>query len=379
VTPKFTGRFAVQAWNSNDGYPAATGFFRERLVWARGSQFWLSQPGDFINFAEFDVNGDVTDESAISVTLPSPAAVRWFEETEQGLFVSTDDGEWIISEINPSDPLSATNIRARRQSRYGSSPMAGTQIGEAIVFAQRGGRKLREAVFAFENESFKSRNLTVLSDHVTRGGLKWMAFQQEPHAVMWSGRGDNTLLGFTYDREQEVYGWHPHEMGGVDVVVESGVTIPSPDGSQDDLWLIVQRDPALHGRRGAAVPGRQREGRAHLHRPRPTAAHDRRGVDAAHGQAGLTGGAMWSKSPGLSPSEVSRDSFATSSASPSSATSDRRGNLGVAAICVGTGAFVSLLTLWLIGKSMEGSHVYFAIAVAGYGGPVTLDFFLQLG
>lgn len=51
---------------------------------------------------------------------------------------------------------------------------------------------------------------------------------------------------------------------------------------------------------------------------------------------------------------------------------------GVAAICVGTGAFVSLLTLWLIGKTVEGSHVYFAIAVAGYGGPATLDFFLQV-
>jgi hypothetical protein len=69
-----------------------------------------------------------------------------------------------------------------------------------------------------------------------------MAFQQEPHAMIWGGRGDGTLLGFTYDREQEVYGWHPHEMGGVnDVVVESGVTIPSPDGTQDDVWLIVQR------------------------------------------------------------------------------------------------------------------------------------------
>jgi fluoride ion exporter CrcB/FEX len=45
--------------------------------------------------------------------------------------------------------------------------------------------------------------------------------------------------------------------------------------------------------------------------------------------------------------------------------------LGVAAICVGTGSFVALLTLWLIGKSIEGTHVYFAIAVAGYGGPVT--------
>lgn len=51
----------------------------------------------------------------------------------------------------------------------------------------------------------------------------------------------------------------------------------------------------------------------------------------------------------------------------------------VAGICVATGAFVALLTLWLIGKTIEGTHVYFAIAIAGYGGPVTIEFFMQIG
>lgn len=52
----------------------------------------------------------------------------------------------------------------------------------------------------------------------------------------------------------------------------------------------------------------------------------------------------------------------------------------VAFIKVVTGSFVGMLALWLIGKRIEDSgHVNFAIALAGYGGPVTLDFFLQLG
>ena len=45
-----------------------------------------------------------------------------------------------------------------------------------------------------------------------------------------------------------------------------------------------------------------------------------------------------------------------------------------------TGSFVGLLTLWLIGDRIKDQgYVNFAIALAGYGGPVTLDFFLQLG
>lgn len=45
-----------------------------------------------------------------------------------------------------------------------------------------------------------------------------------------------------------------------------------------------------------------------------------------------------------------------------------------------TGAFVGILTLWLIGKRVEDSGlVKFAVAIAGYGGPLTLDFFWQSG
>lgn len=52
---------------------------------------------------------------------------------------------------------------------------------------------------------------------------------------------------------------------------------------------------------------------------------------------------------------------------------------GVACIHVGTGSFVGLLTSWVIGSvTQEVRYVYFAIAIAGYGGPITLDFFQQL-
>lgn len=47
---------------------------------------------------------------------------------------------------------------------------------------------------------------------------------------------------------------------------------------------------------------------------------------------------------------------------------------GVASIHTGTGAFVGLLAAFAIGKSWELRYAYVAIALAGYGGPKTLDF-----
>jgi len=45
----------------------------------------------------------------------------------------------------------------------------------------------------------------------------------------------------TYDRQQEVVGWHRHELGGTAAYVESVATIPHPDGDSDQVWLVVRR------------------------------------------------------------------------------------------------------------------------------------------
>jgi hypothetical protein len=47
----------------------------------------------------------------------------------------------------------------------------------------------------------------------------------------------------------------------------------------------------------------------------------------------------------------------------------------VAALSVAIGSFVGLLTFWIIGKKFEADYVHFAVAIAGYGGPLTLDAF----
>jgi hypothetical protein len=75
-----------------------------------------------------------------------------------------------------------------------------------------------------------------------------MAFQQEPFSVVWTRLASGRLWGMTYDREQDVVGWHRHFIGGYydsehseTARVESIETMPAPDGGQDDLWMIVAR------------------------------------------------------------------------------------------------------------------------------------------
>lgn len=83
-------------------------------------------------------------------------------------------------------------------------------------------------------------DLSTLSDHLIKAGLAQVCYCQEPYSILFSATKDGTLVGFTFDRTQDVLAWHPHPVGG-NGYVESVIENPAPDGTRDDLWLIVKR------------------------------------------------------------------------------------------------------------------------------------------
>jgi hypothetical protein len=58
----------------------------------------------------------------------------------------------------------------------------------------------------------------MLAEHITEGGIVQWDVQQQPDNIVWSTRSDGTLLGFTYERDQNVTGWHRHIVGATDAV-----------------------------------------------------------------------------------------------------------------------------------------------------------------
>ena len=83
-------------------------------------------------------------------------------------------------------------------------------------------RKLREMVYNYEVDGFIAPDMTILAEHITKGGLTSFAYQQEPDSILWATRTDGTLLGLTYQRNEKVVGWHRHILGGYS---DSGKTI----------------------------------------------------------------------------------------------------------------------------------------------------------
>ena len=236
-----TSHWALGAWNGVDGYPSQVTFFRERLVFAAGQSVWMSVTGDYENFNPRDELGLIAADGAISITVVARKVnkVQWLDPGVD-LLIGTAGGEFRCSEMTKNQVFGPDNITVQPQSEYGSKSVAPQRVGASIVYVQRSGRKVREMVYDYGPDNYKSTDLTVLSEHITASGLIASDYQQEPHSVIWYARADGLLLGLTFNREQDVVGWHRHPIGGGGVV-EALTCIPTPDGGRNELWLIVRR------------------------------------------------------------------------------------------------------------------------------------------
>ncbi|MCK5608531.1 hypothetical protein KAR91_42005 [Candidatus Pacearchaeota archaeon] len=230
-----------ETWTDTNGYPSVGVFFEDRLFVAGSPAFpetvWASVVSDYENFTP---GIEDADSMQFSLSSRQVSVIRWMEPKDS-LFIGCAGGEWRIGPEDTGEPLTPLNIIAKQRRTNGCANALPVTVDSSILFIQRENRKLREFLFRFEDNDYIAPDLTLLSEHITRGGVGQVAYQQNPLSIVWCVRDDGKLLGMTYLREQNVVGWHLHETDGE---VESIAVIPG-DG-YDELWMIVKRGNARY-------------------------------------------------------------------------------------------------------------------------------------
>lgn len=257
-----TINWRLGVWSDTTGYPTCATFFGDRLYFSGCPSYPDridgSNVSDYENFAPTNAAGTVADNNAVSFTLNSTTvnAVFWMADNAQGLLVGTNGAEWVVAASTLGEALTPTNVTAKMQTRYGSRFVTPLLTGKTVLFLQRSGRKIREYLYQYLDGAFEAPDITILSEHITVGGITQMAYQSEPQSIGYMVRGDGTLLSLTYEKAQQVYGWARQVMGGDpnlsmfssgSVVnplyskVESTACIPASSTQSDQVWLLVSR------------------------------------------------------------------------------------------------------------------------------------------
>jgi hypothetical protein len=243
-----TTDFALGSFSDTTGYPSCVTFFEQRLVFAgtttQPQTLFFSRSADYENFDD-QYHETVADDDAIVYTIASNQvnAIRFLTATRT-LIIGTAGGEFAANGGGTGEAITPTNILINKQSNHGSANVDGIAVGNATLFLQRAKRKIRELAYNFDVDGYTAPDLTILAEHITESGITQMAYQEEPNSIVWCVRADGQLLGFTYQREQQVTAWHRHILGGSfgsgNAVCESVEVLPTDD-SEYQVWVIVKR------------------------------------------------------------------------------------------------------------------------------------------
>lgn len=241
--------WALGMFSDTDGARAIA--FHENRLWLGGcardeERIAGSDSGVYDRFS----NDTTLDDNAIYVSSASTGqlqTVQWLASTDKTLWCGTAGGEGAI-EPNEDSILTPTSTRFRPRTKRGSVHVQPALVDSDIIFLQRNARTVRRITFELTQDRHTAGDISIFAEHILKdGGGVEMAYQQSPDSVVWIVRGDGQLVGFTIEPNQKVIGAHRHIVGGVSdnigtpAVVESATVIPSPNGDQDQLWLIGKR------------------------------------------------------------------------------------------------------------------------------------------
>ena len=235
-----TTEYAFGVWSENFGYPYCSTFFQDRLVFAGSTQYphvvWMSRTGDYYNFGIEKVDGTLTDDSALAVSVISREVFKINHlVSAKDLIVLTNGNEWIISGNTIVTPASPPNPMV--QTTRGSNECEPQFIGNRTIYVQRRNGTVRDLGYTYESDNYTGDDLTQLAKDLVDGyDLTDSTFQQEPNSIIYFVRTDGAIVCLTYIREQKVFGWSSIATDGL---FESVANVVS--NNNDTLYAVVKR------------------------------------------------------------------------------------------------------------------------------------------
>lgn len=227
-------------FNTAGDYPHVSTTHQQRRVFAQSVNepdgVWLSRTGFPSNFS---ISSPLQDDDAIAFRLAggSNHAVQELVSLKVGLVTLTARGEWTIG--GPDDPITPANLPANQETYVGmQQDVRPALVGNAILYVQARGHVVNDLRFDQQVEGLAGRDLTIWGSHLFKElQIVDVDYQQDPDSIVWAVRNDGVLLGLTYVREQEIWGWHRHlTTGGA---FEKVCVVPEPE--EDALYVIVRR------------------------------------------------------------------------------------------------------------------------------------------
>lgn len=221
-----------------NNYPAAVGLYQQRKIFGNTytspQSIFATQTGRYNSMRS---STPARDDDALTYTISSRQVneIRHIIDLED-MMLLTSGAEFRVTE-GQDFVLTPSTIGARAQSYNGASWVRPTIVNDTVLYVQRQGSRVRDLNYTVESGKYSGSDLSIMSEHLFRGrSVVEMAYAAEPYGIVWCVMSDGKLLGLTFQKEHQVWGWHQHETDGD---FESVAVIA--EGDHDVAYFVVKR------------------------------------------------------------------------------------------------------------------------------------------
>lgn len=229
-----TDDWAEGAWSDRRGWPTSVEFHEGRLWWAGKDRIDGSVSDSYHSF-DPDYLGDAGPITRAIGQGPVDT-INWISSSHR-MVVGGQAQEFSGQSSSIDEPLTPSNFKLSKISSQGSAAVPAVNIDGAVVFVQRGGYRLYEAVPGDSFSGYVAQNLSAIYPNIGKPGIVRMDVQRQPDTRLHCVRSDGTVAVLVYDKAENIRCWTNYETDGyvVDVVVMPG------DG-EDVVYYEVKRN-----------------------------------------------------------------------------------------------------------------------------------------
>jgi hypothetical protein len=221
------------------GNPSTVCFMEQRLIWARTATVpngvFGSRSADFENMdSSRPTRAD--DSIVFRIAAQKVNSVNALVPVDRLLALT---GDAVFKIVGSNDDFLSANPppRALRQSGRGANRLKPLVVDEVVFYQPSIGSEVRTLGYAFDIDGYKSNDVSIFSPGFFKGfSLNSWSYAEEPMSVIWAVRSDGKMPAFTWQQEQQVWGWTICETDGEILDV---ATIK--EGGESRTYLLVRR------------------------------------------------------------------------------------------------------------------------------------------
>lgn len=222
-------------------YPGTSNFYEQRQVYGgsddKPDTSFFSQTG---NQSNMTTASPAQADDAITATLASREVneIRHYVPGND-LITLTSGGEWRINS-GQDTAFTASSIKQKPQSKWGSSHLAPHVAGSVILFVTENLLSVRSLDYSFQRDGYTGNDLTLSSHHLFEDtSIKDWCYAQSPDPIVYVVKNDGDMACMTFQVEQEVLGWTRWDTQGK---FEAAAAIKHEEGGVDDrVYFVVKR------------------------------------------------------------------------------------------------------------------------------------------